>query len=229
MNRLSAALAIVALFAIPSVASAQVKVVKQPAVIERKTFDPNNRPADAPPVRGNEEAVAAAKFEIVTQPGFTPGTTKQDKENGQWTANIRTQQVGLVLKLTVTLWLPEGASEKAKAHVEGHRQIVEDIYKTADKAALKIGQAYVGRGGKATAENVKAAQTSALKALMQSLAEEYTAATEKRADRAQDLYDELTGQGTKSEPAEADAIKQAFELLTKEEAEAKKLEKSVKK
>ena len=55
---------------------------------------------------------------------FTPGTTKQDKDTGQWTANIRTQQMEMRLSLTIQVWTPEGIDGKPKAHLEGHRKIV---------------------------------------------------------------------------------------------------------
>jgi hypothetical protein len=199
----------------------QTKVVKAPATIEKKSFDPKNRPAEMPSARGNEEGAVHAKFIITTQPGFTPGTKKQEAD-GKWSANVRTQQMLMQLSVKIEIWTPEGISEKAKAHLEGHRQIVEEIYKTADKAAAKIGGTYVGRGGKGTGDSPDAAYKDALKTLMESLAAEYIAVTEKRADRVQEIYDELTDYGAKEMPKIPDAIKQAMAQQAKEEAEAKK-------
>lgn len=216
------------LLAVTHSAAAQVKVAKAPAVVEKKTFDPKNRPPDTPAARGNEEGVVDAKFVVTTQPGFTPGTTKQGSD-GKWTANVRTQQMGMQLTLKIHVWSPEGMSDQAKAHLDGHRQIVEDVYKTAEKVAAKLGQTYVGRGSKGTGDSTQAAQKDALKTLMESLASEYMAATEKRADRVQEIYDELTDFGAKAAPSVADAIKQATAQQAKEEADAKKQEKKPKK
>jgi len=114
---------LVALLALTPPAAAQVKVVKAPAVVENKTFDPKKRPSEMPTARGNEEGAVGAKFVVTTQPGFTPGTTKQGAD-GKWTANVRTQQMGMQLSLTIQVWTPQGMSEQATAHLEGHRQIV---------------------------------------------------------------------------------------------------------
>jgi hypothetical protein len=219
--------AFAALLMIARPVEAQVKVTKAPAAAETKRFDPKNRPSDMPASRGNEEGAVSAKFILTTQPGFTPGTKKQEAD-GKWSANIRTQQMGMQLSLKLQVWIPEGINAQAKAHLEGHRQIVEEIYKTADKTAAKIGQTYVGRGGKGTGDSAEAAYKDALKTLMESLASEYMAATEKRADRIQEIYDELTDFGAKATPTVADAIKQATAQQAKEEADAKKQEKKPK-
>jgi len=87
----------------------------------------------------------------------------------------------------------------------------------------------VGRGSKGTGDSAQAAQKDALKTLMESLASEYMAATEKRADRVQEIYDELTDFGVKATPSVPDAIKQAITQQAKEEADAKKQEKKPKK
>jgi hypothetical protein len=227
--RLALLVAALSILLLPTRAAAQVKVTKRPAVIERKTFDPNNKPADLPPLTGDERAAAVSRFEIKAQLGFTPGTTKQDKESGRWTANIRTQQLEIILTLKVVIWLPDGAPEKYKTHEEGHRQILEDVYKTADKVAKRVGQTYIGRGGKGTGDSAQAAQQAALKGLMQAMADEYLAETEKRAERVNALYDELTAHGTKASPTEAEASKQAFEREAKEFAEAAKKPKAARK
>jgi hypothetical protein len=211
-------------FALPGVGQVkpgQVKAVKSPAAVEKKAFDPKTRPGDMPTPRGNEEGAVRANFVIMTQPGFTAGTKKQEAD-GKWTGNVRTQQMAMQLSLKIDVWTPEGMSEKAKAHLDGHRQIVEEIYKTADKTAAKIGQTYVGRGGKGTGDSPDAAYKDALKTLMEALAAEYMAATEVRAGRVQEIYDELTDHGAKETPKIADAIKQAMAQQAKEEAETKK-------
>jgi len=224
-TRIPSLLLVVApLLALAPPATAQVKVAKAPAVVEKKTFDPKNRPSEMPPARGNEEGAVGAKFVLTTQPGFTPGTTKQGTD-GKWTANVRTQPMGMQLSLNIQVWSPEGISEQAKAHLDGHRQIVEEVYKTADKTAAKLAQTYVGRGSKGTGDSAKAAQQDALKMLMESLAGEYMAETEKRADRVQEIYDELTDFGAKAAPSVPDTIKQAMAQQAKEEAATKKQEK----
>src|SRR3954471_14263305 len=92
------ALLFVALPAAGQVKPGQVRVSKAPAAVEKKMFDPKNRPSDMPESHGNEQGVVKAHFTLTTQPGFTPGTKKQEAD-GKWTANVRTQQMEMQLAL----------------------------------------------------------------------------------------------------------------------------------
>ena len=49
------------------------------------------------------------------------------------------------LRLVVTIWLPEGASQHVAEHENGHRQIAEALYQNADKLVTQIATAYIGR------------------------------------------------------------------------------------
>src|SRR5215210_6408233 len=57
-------------------AYAAVSVQKKPAVVERKTFDPNNKPAEMPPLNPGELAVTSSQFDCAAEVQIIPKRSK---------------------------------------------------------------------------------------------------------------------------------------------------------
>lgn len=196
-----------------------VSVQKKPPVVERKTFDPANKPAEMPPLNPNELAVAASEFDCAAQVQLLPRRSKT--RGGRHALSYTVHAVKVVIGLKVVIWNPTDASEKLKAHEEGHREISETVYRTAEVHAKAVarkldGRRIVGEGD--TPEAAQKAADEAMAAANKQMCEEYMDLTSRTAVRVQNTYDALTGHGTRP-IAEKEAIRQAF---AKEAAEQKK-------
>jgi hypothetical protein len=194
----------------PSAARGGVTVQKKPMVVERKTFDPNDKPAEMPPLSPSELAVTSSQFDCATEVQIVPRRSKA--RGGKHTLSYTVHGVKVVLQLKVVIWNPANAAAKLKAHEEGHREISETIYKAAEvhakAAAQKLdGRRIVGEGD--TPAAAQKAADEALQAANRQVCEEYMDLTSRAGVRVQNLYDELTGHGTRP-LGEKEAVEQAF-------------------
>jgi hypothetical protein len=105
-------------------------------------------------------------------------------------ANVTVTQVKITLELNITIWTPAEVSPRVMEHENGHRQISEHYYETADKVAERIGATYLGRqievaGGDLNVETGKQ---------LQQMAAEITAeyGKELNPNPTQELYDTIT-------------------------------------
>ena len=205
----------------PPAARGAVSVQKKPVVVERKTFDPRNKPAEMPPLNAGELAITVSQYdcgaevELVTRRGKT--------RDGRHTLTYTVNSVRMVIALKVVIWNPTNATEKLKAHEEGHREISETVYKTAEAhakaAARKLdGRRIVGEGD--TPAAARKAADEAMQAANKQVCEEYIELTSRTGVRVQNTYDELTGHGTKP-IGEKEAIQQAFAKEAEEQKRAK--------
>lgn len=205
--------------AVASSAQAAVKVEKAPAVIERKTFDPDRPPTNMPPLKDGELAVTASSFECSAQVTYTPRRREMGNGNCRMTYHID----GLVVKIAlhVTVWLPENAPDKLKAHEEGHREISERFYANAEKAAKLAGEKLDGRNIEATAPDCEKAASEKLAVANRGVAESFLKQVSAPSTRVQNIYDEVTAHGTRPVD-EATAIKQAIAQQAEEAKQAEK-------
>ena len=202
---------------LPAGVRADVTINRRPATVEHKTFDPAHRPADMPPLTGNEAAVTQSSFECQVAVDYQ--VVSRNPANGGCTTSIQFHGVRMTLRMKVIVWLPEQAPAKLKAHEEGHRQIDERAYQDADRAARQIaramdGQTISGEGATCAAAEKQATNTAAGK-----LCRLYIERVAKRAARISEIYDQITAHGTRG-PAEKEAIRQAFEKEQKDETPA---------
>jgi hypothetical protein len=191
-------------------ALAAVTVQKKPAVVEHKTFDPNNKPVGMPPLNAGELAVTSSQFDCAAEVQLAPRRSKS--RDGRHSLSYTVHGVKMMLELKVVVWNPTNATEKLKAHEEGHREISETIYKTAEAhakaAAQKLdGRRIVGEGD--TPAAATRAADEAMQAANKQVCEEYMDLTSRKGVRVQTIYDDLTGHGTKP-IGEKEAIQQAF-------------------
>jgi hypothetical protein len=116
-----------------------VTINKQPVNFARRTFDPANPPSDRPPLTQEEYAVCDSNFLSNATVG---GQTRQRDATH---ATVTVTHIKVDLQLNVTIWVPNEVNQHVTEHEEGHRQISEYYYQTADKIAEGIATTYVGK------------------------------------------------------------------------------------
>jgi hypothetical protein len=202
-------------------ADGAVTVQKKPAVVEHKTFDPNDKPAEMPPLNSGELAVTSSQFDCAAEVQILPRRSKT--RGGRHTLSYTVNGVKMTIELKVVVWNPANATAKLKAHEEGHREISETIYKTAEAHAKSAAQKLDGRRIVGEGDTPAAAQKAAdeaMQAANKQVCEEYMQLTSRSGVRVQAIYDDLTGHGTKP-IAEKEAIQQAFAKEAEEQNRAK--------
>ena len=200
-------LAIAILF--PAVFSqADIIIDRVPTEVVHKTFDPLHPPASMPPLKENEAAITHSDFTCAVSMEYQ--VLNHRKHEGQVKADLQVQSVHATLRLRITIWLPKGASAKLSAHEEGHRQIDQRAYEDAEKIARTLAEKIDGRELEGEGDDLQAAEQAAVQPLEDGYCRDYLDQTGKLASKINDIYDDLTAHGTKLDPAEDEAIRQAF-------------------
>lgn len=198
----------------PAVCRAEVTVDRHPTIVERRTFDPAHRPADMPSLRGNEAAVTESKFDCKVAVDYRTIDTQRKPDGCKTTLQVR--GVHIELQLKVILWVPEHAPAKLESHEEGHRRIAERVYEHAEQTARAIAKPVDGTRVTGEGADCDAAEKQATDSAAERFCKEYLRRTATAAGRVGDLYDDLTAHGTRAEPTEDEAIRQAFEKVENE-------------
>jgi hypothetical protein len=198
----------------PAVVRAEVTIDRQPPAIERRTFDPAHRPPDMPPLRGDEAAVTESKFDCKVAMNYRVLDHKPRPDG--CAATLQVQGIHIELQLRVILWLPERAPAKLSAHEEGHRRIAERVYAGAEQAARAIARAIDGKQVTGDGADCAAAEKRATESAADAFCKQYLRQTAKISGRVGDVYDDLTAHGTRAEPTEDEAIRQAFQRVQDE-------------
>ena len=177
-------------------------IIKQPVNFAQRTFDPSRPPSDMPPLSRGEEAVCDSDF---LSSANVRGMTRQiDSTHGTLTVT----QIKMTLQLNVTIWVPTSATKHVLEHEEGHRQISEYYYQSADQLAAQIAATYLGRQVDVTGTDLDAESNKVLKQLAGEITAEY--GRQLNPDPAQQLYDTITDHsrnGVEAKGAVAHAIK----------------------
>ena len=197
-----------ALLMAPMHGAAEVSVTEKPSVVEYKTFDPTRPPADMPPLKDDEAAVTQSSFECSV--GMRCRIVSRAEDAGQCRVSLKVNGVEVSTQLKVVIWLPQAAPAKLTAHEEGHRRIAQRVYKEADAAARRLARALNGRTLTAVGPDCHVAETRASQSAADEYCHDYLELTNQRAGRIGEIYDRLTAHGTRAEPAEDEAIRQAF-------------------
>ena len=199
-------LAIVFIVAHPT--GAAIAVDRAPAVVERKTFDPSHLPPEMPPLKPGEAALTQSRFDCNVEMKYVVLNARTN--DGRCDTSIRVRAIRLMLRLHVTIWLPQNAPRKLSDHEEGHRQIAEEIYGDAERVARAVAKPIDGKTITGTGDDCPAAQKQAVQSAADDICTKYLDRTGNRTSVVGDMYDDLTGHGTKADPAEQEAIRQAF-------------------
>ena len=123
----------------PAKQTSAVTVTKQPFNFAIHTFDPLYPPPDMPPLNEGDNAVCDSNF---LSNASVSGETRQTDGTH---ANVTITHINMNLQLNLAIWLPHNATPHVTEHEEGHRQISEYYYQTADKLAEQIAKLYIGK------------------------------------------------------------------------------------
>jgi hypothetical protein len=165
------------------------------------TFDPAAPPADMPPLAAWEEAECDSNF--VSNANVKGRTEIVDATHGVVTVT----DVRVTVQVTINIWVAQGAAKHVIEHEQGHRQISEHYYETADKVAEQIAAAYLDKQVSATGGDLNAEVNK----LLQQMGAEITAEYSQRLNPnlAQNRYDDMTDHG-RNDVSTAEAVAQAL-------------------
>ena len=163
---------------------AAVVIHKEPVVFASHTFDPAAPPADMPPLPAGENAECDSNF--LSRASVRGQPRKTDAAH----ATVTITQVIVTLKLDINIWLPAGATQIVAEHEEGHRQISEYYYQTADKLAERIAGTYIGKRLEVSGADLDAETAKILLQTAGDITSEYN--KELSPNATQLLYDDIT-------------------------------------
>ncbi len=168
----------------PQPRESAVLVNKEPVVFASHTFDPTAPPPNMPPLPAGESAECDSDFlsraNVRGQPRRTDATH----------ATLTITQVMMTLQLRINIWLPIGATSVVADHEDGHRQISEYYYQTADKLAERIAATYIGKRYDVTGTDLDAESSKMLLQVATDITNEYD--KELNSNATQLLYDDIT-------------------------------------
>jgi hypothetical protein len=185
-------------------------IIKQPVAFSNRTFDPAAPPADMPPLAPGETAVCDSSFLS------NASVSGESRQTDATHATVTITQVKVTLQLNINIWVPTGATQHLIEHEEGHRQISEHYYQTADKLAERIAGAYMGRQLDITGADLGAESSK----MLQQMAADVTAEYNKELDPGptQLLYDTITDHG-RNDTVVKDAVAHAIQNVLIESAQ----------
>ena len=182
-------------------ADAAVEVVKRPAKIIRRTFDPQNPPKEMPPLTPPEAALCQGESHIEARVG---GETTSGNDGF---ASLKVNKIEIELKLTITVWTPKDAPKAIIDHEEAHRRIYEHYYRTADAVARNVAKPYIGEQSELTTRDLDRRVDEVLSKITKEIMAKYNAAIP--VEDAQKRFDVITDHSRKDVPVE-EAMKQAI-------------------
>jgi hypothetical protein len=186
--------------ATPAPAAAPI-IDKQPPVVSTRRFDPAAPPPDMPPLHSGEQAQCDSNF---MSGALVSGETRR---TGATTATLTITQVKMKLQLAITIWVPDGVTQKVLEHEEGHRQISESYYEDADKLAARVAASYIGKQLTVTGNDLNAEANKALQQIGDEITAEYTHQLDP--GPAQLRYDAITDHA-RNEVLAKDAVAQSL-------------------
>ena len=186
----------------PAKQAPSLTIDKQPVTFAMHTFDPSAPPAEMPALAAWEQAECDSNF--VSEANVKARTEILDPTHGLVTVT----GLKVTLQLTINIWLPQGAAEHIIDHEQGHRQIAEHYYETADKVAEQIAAAYFGKQVSVSGADLNLE----INKLLQQMGAEITAEYSKKLipDLAQNRYDDITDH-SRNEVSATEAVAQVLE------------------
>ncbi len=181
--------------------SAAAVIEKLPINFANRTFDPENPPSDMPPIVPGELAVCDSNFIAKAD------VSGDAQRTGATHALVTVTGVKVTLQLHITIWVPANASQHVIEHEQGHREISEYFYKTADKIAERIAAGYIGKQESINGPDLNDEVTKSLQQMGAEITEQY--GKELNPEPAQLRYDEITDHSRNEVEAE-DAVSQAL-------------------
>ena len=168
----------------PQPQEAAVLIHKEPVIVVSHTFDPAAPPPNMPPLPSGESAECASDFLS------SASVRGQPRRTDAMHATLTITQVIVTLQLHINIWLPAGATQTMAEHEDGHRQISEYYYQTADKLAERIAAAYIGKRLEVTGADLDAESNKKLLQVATDITNEYNRGL--NSNPTQLLYDNIT-------------------------------------
>ena len=190
-----------------------VQITKLPAAYAAHKFDPAAPPPNMPPLHPGEAAVCDADFIARSSVGGQPRRTDATH------AMLTITRVLMTLQLQTNVWVPNDAPQTITDHEEGHREIAEYYYQTADKVAERIAAGYIGKRVQVTGDDLDVATSQKLLEIATEITDEYT--KEINSNSTQLLYDNITDHSRNGVIAK-DAVDHAIKNAAVEAAPAAK-------
>ena len=181
--------------------TAEPVISKQPVNFATRTFDPASPPSDMPPLTAGENAECVSDF--ISNANVAGQTLRTDATH----ATVTVSSIKVALQLNVTIWVPAGVTPHVIEHEEGHRQISEYYYQTADKVAERVAATYMGKQIEVTGADLNAESIKALQQMGAEITEEYD--RELNPEPTQLLYDSITDH-SRNEVVVQDAVDHAL-------------------
>jgi len=184
-------------------------VIKQPVHFTNRTFDPASPPPDMPPLNPGENAECGSDF--VSNADLSGQTRQTDATHG----TVTVTGIKVELQLNITIWVPADVTQRVVDHEEGHRQISEYYYRTADKLGEQIAENYMGKEVEIAGSDLNAESTKALQQMAAEITQEYN--RELNPEPTQLLYDTITDHSRNGVDAQA-AVEHALKNASIEAA-----------
>jgi hypothetical protein len=178
-----------------------VTINKQPVNFARRTFDPANPPPDMPRLNQGENAACDSDFLSNTT------VAGQSRQTDTTHVIVTVTHVKMDLQLNVTIWVPNGVTPHVSDHEEGHRQISEYYYQTADKLAERIAATYISRQVEIVGTDLQAESNKFLQQTAAAITADY--GRELNPGPTQLLYDSITDH-SRNEVVVKDAVAHAI-------------------
>ena len=177
---------------------------KEPVNFANRTFDPAARAADMPPMTPGEDAECDSNFLSNASVG---GESRQADATH---ATVTITQIKVTLQLNINIWVPTDVTQHVIEHENGHRQISEYYYQTADKVAERIAATYMGKQVDITGTDLGAESGKMLQQMATDITAEYS--KELNPGPTQLLYDSITDHG-RNEVVVKDAVAAALKNI----------------
>jgi hypothetical protein len=182
-----------------------VTINKQAVNFARRTFDPANPPSDMPPLTHGENAACDSDF---LSNDSVAGETRQTDATH---ATVTVTDIKMNLQLKITIWVPNDVSGHVTEHEQGHRQISEYYYQTADKLAERIAMTYVGKQVDIAGTDLQLESNKFLQQTAAAITADYN--RELNPEPTQLLYDSITDH-SRNEVLVKDAVAHALKNVS---------------
>jgi hypothetical protein len=180
---------------------------KLPIAFANRTFDPAAPPPDIPPLAPGENAECDSNF---LSNASVRGESRQTDATH---ATVTITQIKVTLGLNINIWVPTGVTQHVMEHEEGHREISEYYYQTADKLAERIATKYMGRRVEITGTDLGVESSKMLQQMATDITDEYN--KELNPGPTQLLYDNITDHG-RNDVVVRDAVAHALKNVAVE-------------
>ena len=188
-----------------STQNSSLNITKQPVNFTNRTFDPTAPPPDMPPLAPQEEAACDSNFQSIVSVGA------QTRLADAIHATVIVTHINVNLQLTVAIWVPTNASQHVIEHEDGHRQISEFYYQSADQLVRGIAAKYLNQQTEIAGSDLNAESNKLLLQIAANITAEYN--RELNLEPTQLLYDNITDH-SRNEVAAKDALDHALKNVT---------------